>query len=286
MKDFLSNGTLALDDFWEITFFSLLVLIIAIVFARIVRFVIARIIRKRIGKNKSDYSTTSLKFLLNSISFFSVIVALVAIVLTVPLLRSKATFIFSGAGILAAIIGFAAQAAISNLIAGGFIVIFKPFRVGDFIRLDDTRVGIVEDITLRHTVINNFENKRLIIPNSIISTESVLNHTIEDFKVLSFNNFWIDSYADIDLARKIIQEEARELQFTIDNPGSRISKNKDMVDVRMISAQNFSIHLRAYIWINEPFEEFKNRAELTERVHKRFIEEGVSLPIRRQKIIQ
>ena len=130
-------------------------------------------------------------FLETPLSFFIGVFGIIYIIMTVPLFRSKATLIFSGAGILAAIIGFAAQAALSNLIAGAFIVLFRPFRVGDYIKLDEARVGIVEDITLRHTVINNFENKRLIIPNSVISTDSVLNHTIEDSHVLSFNNFKI-----------------------------------------------------------------------------------------------
>ena len=80
------------------------------------------------------------------------------IISTVPIFKQKAGYIFSGAGILAAIIGFAAQDALSNLVAGFFIVIFKPFRVGDYIKLDKERSGIVDDITLRHTVINNFEN--------------------------------------------------------------------------------------------------------------------------------
>ena len=143
--------------------------------------------------------------------------AIVYLIYIVPSLRSKATIIFSGAGILAAIIGFAAQAALSNLIAGVFIVIFKPFRVGDYIKIDEERIGIVQDITLRHTIINNFENKRLIIPNSIISTESILNHTIEDSHILSFNNFKIGLNANVDLAKKIIQEEAVKLNHVIDN---------------------------------------------------------------------
>ena len=75
----------------------------------------------------------------------------------------------------------------------------------------------MQDITLRHTIINTFENKRLIIPNSIISTESILNHTIEDSHILSFNNFKIGLNADVDLAKRIIQEEAVKLNHVIDN---------------------------------------------------------------------
>ena len=56
------------------------------------------------------------------------------------------------------IVGFAAKDAISNLIAGLFIVLFRPFRIGDYIKLENESTGIVDDITLRHTVINTFEN--------------------------------------------------------------------------------------------------------------------------------
>lgn len=283
MKQFF-NTFFELKEFWNIFLYSFLVFFIAWVVSRIVRFIILKIIKRRDQRSKREYNTTSLTFLLNSVKFFAGIIALLIIIFTVPSFSAKATLIFSGAGILAAIIGFAAQAAISNLIAGVFIVIFKPFRVGDFIRLDDTRVGIVADITLRHTVINNFENKRLIIPNSIISNESVLNHTIDDSKVLSFNNFSIGVYSNIDLARKIIQEEVEKLDYTIDNPMSDISKNKNKVDVRVVSTSENRIRLRAYVWMSEPFEEYRNRAILTESVHKRFINEGIDMPIEMRKI--
>ncbi len=285
MKKFIDTF-LELDQFWNIALYISLVVLIAWISSRVIRYIIRKNITKRNQSRQREYNTTSLKFLMNSVKFFVGVIGILIIIFTIPVLRAKATFIFSGAGILAAIIGFAAQAAISNLIAGAFIVIFKPFRVGDFIRLDESRVGIVEDITLRHTVINNFENKKLIIPNSVISTESILNNTIDDSKVLSFNNFNIGLYADIDLARKIIQEEVKKLNYTMDNPESNISESKDKVDVRVISTFDSNIHLRAYVWISEPFEEYRNRAILFEEVHKRFVKEGIEMPKSMHKIFK
>lgn len=279
-----ANLSYNLDSFLNITIFIIVIFFLAWIVSRIVRFVIIKLIKRSNQKRERDYSTTSLKFLMNSVKFLAAVIAVLIIIFTIPIFRAKATLIFSGAGILAAIIGFAAQAAISNLIAGAFIVIFKPFRVGDFIKLDESRVGIVEDITLRHTVINNFENKKLIIPNSVISTESILNNTIDDSKVLSFNNFKIGLYADIDKAKKIIQEEAQKLDHIIDNPESTISVDKNNIDVRVVSTLEGSIHLRAYVWINEPFSEYRNRAILTEEVHKRFIKEGIEMPKSMHKI--
>ncbi|MEX6625610.1 mechanosensitive ion channel family protein [Tenacibaculum salmonis] len=273
-----------LDSFLGILGYILVVVFISWLLSRVIRYIIVQIIKRR---KTAPYGGTSILFFRNSVKFFIGFFGITYIITTVPAFSSKASLIFSGAGILAAIIGFAAQAALSNLIAGAFIVLFRPFRVGDYIKLDDTRVGIVEDITLRHTVINNFENKRLIIPNSVISTDSVLNHTIEDSHVLSFNNFKLGIKADIDLARKIIQEEAIKLPTVIDfRTPEQVIADVKQVDVRVIDVHTDHIHMRAYVWLNEPFQEFKTKCSLKEAVHKRFLAEGVALPIPIYKILK
>jgi len=278
----LVDEILKLDSAWSISIYIGVVLVLSWLFSRLMRSVIVTYLKR----SKSDkYKNTSLQFLKNSIKFFIVLIALFYIVMTVPSLRSKATLIFSGAGILAAIIGFAAQAALSNLIAGVFIVIFKPFRVGDYIKLDEERIGIVQDITLRHTVINNFENKRLIIPNSIISTESVLNHTIEDSHILSFNNFKLGLFADLDVVKLIIEEEALKLEGVIDyRTPTEVLTATNQIETRVIDIQESYIHVRAYVWINDPFKEFKIKCALKESVHKRFVKEGIDLPIPLRKV--
>lgn len=280
----LINEILKLDSAWSISVYVIAVLLASWMFSRLMRLVIISYLKR---SKSGKYKNTSLQFLKNSIKFFIVLIALFYIIMTVPSLRSKATLIFSGAGILAAIIGFAAQAALSNLIAGVFIVVFKPFRVGDYIKLDEERIGIVQDITLRHTVINNFENKRLIIPNSIISTESVLNHTIEDSHILSFNNFKLGLFADLDLAKRIIEEEALKLDGVIDyRTPTEVLTTTNQIEVRVIDIHESYIHIRAYVWINDPFLEFKIKCALKEAVHKRFVKEGVDLPIPIRRIIK
>ena len=191
-----------------ILLYSFIVLLGCWLVSRIARVLVILFLTRRLTQQK--FGLTSLKFMRNSLRFIFSLLAIIIVVTTVPAFKEKADYIFSGAGILAAILGFAAKDAISNLIAGLFIVFFRPFRIGDYIKLDQDRMGIVEDINLRHTTINNFENKRLIIPNSIISTESVLNHTIDEAKVLSFNNFIIGLHADIDKAK--INQLKRRLQ--------------------------------------------------------------------------
>lgn len=276
--------TYPLDSFITIAGYCLFIILLAWLGSRIVRFFLVKYINRK--SQDEQYSITRLKFINNSVKFFGGIIAFLVIVFTVPQFASKATLIFSGAGILAAIIGFAAQAAVSNLIAGAFIVLFRPFRVRDFIKLDESRLGIVEDITLRHTVIKTFENKRLIIPNSLISTESIFNHTIDDSYVLSFNNILIGLDADIARAKKIIVEEALKLPYIIDNrTPEEVSNDVDQIKIRVKDINENGIYLRAFVWVPEPFDEFRVKSDLLEAVHKRFLAEGIDLPIPMRKIM-
>jgi small conductance mechanosensitive channel len=130
-------------------------------------------------------------------------------VYAIPSLRTLAKSLLAGAGIVAVAIGFASQAALSNIIAGVFIVIFKPFRVKDRVTVKDTINGVIEDITLRHTVIRNFQNRRVIIPNSMISEEIIVNSDIIESKICKWIEIGISYGSDIDLAKSIMAEEAQ-----------------------------------------------------------------------------
>lgn len=275
MKQLFENIS-TLSNFWNTLFFIIIVFFVAWIISRLIRYVIIQYLRKKSGR---EYKQTSIKFLKNSIKFIMGVIALSLIVISVPEFRSKAKYIFLGSGILVAIIGFAAQSALSNLVAGAFIVIFKPFRVDDYIRLDENRYGIVEDINLRHTVIRNFENKRIIIPNSIISIESILNHTIQELYVQSQTHFEVGLYANIDRVKEIISEEALKHPSIIDNrTPEEIVQDVNQIIIRVISVQNNIIKIRLYAWVSSPFDEFKFRCDVVESCHKRFIEEEIAMP--------
>lgn len=264
--------------------YSFTVILFCWVLSRISRAIVIFFLRKRLTKEK--FGVTRLKFTRNSLRFIFGLLGFLIIIFTVPIFRKQAGYIFSGAGILAAIVGFAAKDAISNLIGGLFIVLFRPFRVGDYIKLNDERMGIVDDITLRHTIITTFENTRLIIPNSVISTESVVNFTIHETKILSFNNFSIGLYSDIDLAKNIIKDEIAKLDFVIDNrTPEEILNGKPEFDVRLVDISESAILIRAYIWLSDPLKEFQMKSYLKESVHKKFIEKNIALPIPMRKIV-
>ena len=110
-------------------------------------------------------------------------VGIIVVIFSIPGLRSLSVALFTGAGIAGIVIGFAAQSTLSNIIAGLSLALFQPFRVGDRLNIMN-EYGKVTDLNLRHTVIITWDNRRLIIPNSIISNEAIINWTIEDPAVI------------------------------------------------------------------------------------------------------
>src|SRR6187431_3291833 len=194
------------NNYWDDVFFAIIVLGIAFVIGRILRIIIGRFVRTASSKLKVD--PTKYNFLKNAVEFVVYLIAFIVIFRSIPTLHDYGTAIFAGAGVLAAIVGFASQSAFSNIVSGIFIVIFKPFSVGDRIRVGQLYTGDVEDITLRHTVIKDFENRRIVIPNSVVNNETIINSTIANEKICVFIEIGISFDSDIDQAMRIVQEEA------------------------------------------------------------------------------
>ena len=204
----------------------------------------------------------------------------------IPSLRAFSVTIFTSASILAVAIGFASQQAFSNIISGIFIVIFKPFRVNDRVKLNDNYNGIVEDITLRHVVIRNFENKRVVIPNSIISNEILINSNMSDDYIREFIDMGISYDSDVKLAIKIIREEAeRHPEFIDLRSLEEIEANEPKVMVMLLNFGDSSVNLRAFVWAKDPPSAFKMHCELNLSIKERFDKEGIEIPFPHRTLV-
>lgn len=259
------------------------IVVISILLSITVRYFLTRFLNKSSGILK--VSPTNYSFLKNASSFLVFLFALIAIFITIPELRTIGVSLFAGAGIFAAILAFASQQAFSNIISGVFIIIFKPFRVGDLIEVK-TDIGIVEDITMRHTVIKNFENKRIIIPNSVISADTIVNRSIIDERYKRMIDFDISYDSDIDLAMKIIGEEARKHPNFIDwRTQEDIEQGAEDMEIKLIQFKDSGMMLRAFIWSNNSGESFELMCDLNYNVKKRFDEEGIIIPFPTRLVI-
>jgi small-conductance mechanosensitive channel len=175
----------------------------------------------------------------------------------------------AGAGITAIVMGFAAKTTLGNLISGMAIAIYRPIRIGDKVMIEG-EYSTVEDITLRHTIIRTWQHKRLVIPNAKLDEMTIVNYSIVDPKIRCIVDMGVSYDTDIDLARRVILEEANRCPYR-DPEG-------DEPVVRVTGHNDFSIGMRAYIWTKEIDDAWMARFWIYEHVKKRFDSEGIEIP--------
>lgn len=270
----------------EISYIILVIgtLAIAILLSLVLRRSLNIFIVKYAARLKTD--PTNFTFLKNSVSFIVFSFAIFFIFYKIPYLKSLGAALFAGAGVLAAIIGFASQKAFSNIISGIFILIFKPFKVNDTLNLSSNYKGRVEEITLRHTIIKDYENRRIVIPNSIIGDEVIVNSNITDEFIRKHIEFGISYDSDVDKAIRIIGEEAVKHPFFLDRRTEQEIKNGDpAVPVRLIALSEFSVNLKAYVWTRGNDDAFALQCDLLKSVFDRFNAEGIEIPFPYRTIV-
>ena len=157
----------------SIEYIGLFILILALTV--IIAFLVNRFFRRLILKSTQEIKNdpTNYLFLRHLVVGLIYVVGISIAIYAMPNLRALASSLLAGAGILAVAVGFASQHALSNIISGLFIVIFKPFRVNDRIKLREL-TGFIEDITLRHTVIRDFEISVSLFPIRLLAMRSSL----------------------------------------------------------------------------------------------------------------
>lgn len=268
-------------EYWLVPIFIIfLTALLALLFSN----TYSKLVKRKSADINSD--PTNYRFLGHAITALIYILGFSFAVYSVPSLKAVATSLLAGAGILAVVIGFASQEALSNVIAGVFIVLFKPYRIHDRVVIKDTMSGVVEDITLRHTVIRDFQNRRIIIPNSIIGNEVVVNSNYGDDQICKWLEIGISYDSDIDLAKAIITDEATKHPNLIDVRGAlEKANNEPLVQIRVIELADSAVLLRAWLWAKDPASGYTMKCDLLESIKKRFDEQGVEIPFPHRTIV-
>lgn len=260
-----------------------IVAVLTLVTASLVQTWFKRKIKQRINKNDD---TTSYKFLRYVAIFGVYFIGVLLMLIAFESMRSFAATALGGAGVLAVVAGVASQEALSNLVGGLFIIAFKPFKLGDIIKVDESMIGTVTDITLRHTVIRNYENKMIVIPNAIINKEKLINYDLGERMCCQWIEIGISYDSDVNLAKHIMREECEDHPNLIDNR-TEIDKynNVKKVVVRVISLDDSSVTLRAWAWASNFTDAFVMKCDLYESIKNRFDKEGISIPFPHRTLV-
>ena len=206
------------------------------------------------------------QFLLSAVRFvlYAFLIMAILTVLGVPSASVAAAIASAGLAV-----GMALQGSLSNL-AGGIILLYtRPFVVGDYVKTSGGE-GFVQDIGLIYTVLRQFDNTAVSVPNSTLTNGVITNCTARNERRISFD-VGIGYGADIDKARSVILDVIRNHTETDQDKAPAVA---------VTDLQDSAVNLSVLVWVKDMAygDQLGLRNTLREEVKKRLDAEGVEIP--------
>ena len=200
LEKFLSPETYSMVGQWALGFMkNLLVAIIVYVIGRWVIKWVGKLFTKMLERSKVDATLYSfLHSIVNVVLWFTLIIVIVGIL---GIETSSFIALFASAGVA---IGMALSGTLQNFAGGVMILLFKPFKVGDYIEAQGY-AGTVKEIQIFNTIIRTLDAQTIIIPNGGLSTGSMKNYSTEKYRRVDLT-FQFAYGADLDQVKQAIMD--------------------------------------------------------------------------------
>ena len=239
-------------------------LLISVAIFIVGRFIIRAVVKTlRTGRASQKMEPTVAHFLANFVNIVLYIILAVTIIAVMGVPMASVIAAIASAGVA---IGLALQGSLSNFAGGIMILLFHPFRVGDFIEVDGFS-GTVSDIDVFYTFLKTGDNKSVTVPNGNIMSNSVVNYSVNGTRRVDFN-IGVAYGSDIDRVKAILLEEGSKHELVLKDPAPfcRLSAQGD-------SALTFTLRL----W-TETANYWQVNFDVLESIHKRLEAEGIEIP--------
>jgi small conductance mechanosensitive channel len=240
---------------------SLLLAIVTLVVGFwIIRF-ITRLTKRSLLRSKIEDSLGT--FLSSTLSMLLKVLLVISVAGMVGIEMTSFIAILGAVGLA---VGMALSGTLQNFAGGVMILIFKPFRVGDYIEAQG-HGGIVNEIQIFNTILKTPDNKKIIIPNGGLSNSSMINYTAEETRRVDIT-YGISYQDDIDKAKGI-------LQAVIDS--NLLILNEPVPFIGVIELGDSSVNIVVRIWAKTS-DYWNIYFYMQETVKKTFDKEGISIP--------
>jgi small conductance mechanosensitive channel len=228
---------------------------------------IVRGIRKVMQQREVDKTLES--FVCNFVRIALMVIVVVAAIGQVGIQTTSFIAIFGAAGLA---VGLALQGSLSNFAAGVLIVMFRPYKVGDFIEAAGI-AGVVEQVQILTTVLKTGDNKQIIVPNGQIMDSIITNYSANDTRRVDMV-VGVSYDDDLDKVHKTLKELIDAEERVLDDPATTIAVS-ELGD----SSVNFVVRP----WVRTA-DYWGVKFDLTEAIKKRFDKEGISFPFPQQDV--
>jgi small-conductance mechanosensitive channel len=228
-------------------------------------------VERVLARDKHDhFDRMAVKFLAKLLRYFVYGFAVVAYTHFVPALSSLGTASLTSISVITVIVGLAAQNTLGNLVAGISLLLYRPFKLGDRLQVvapTGVETGVVENLTLGYTLLRTDDNRHVVVPNSLMASQTTINLTGHDPRVICAVPFTISYGADIDRARSVIVALA-----------GKHPKAQQVGPCPLTSLGTSGMVLTLDVWCIDAFTAISVRCDLLEQVTKQFSAEGIAIP--------
>ena len=217
------------------------------------------------------------RFLSKVASVFVWLIIMMLYAHMIPALDRLSTALLASVSVASIVIGLAAQSTLANFVSGLSLIFYGPFRLADRIQINaptGLETGVVEDVSLGYTILQTFDNRRVIISNSVISNTVMVNLTAVHPRVMAIVPFSIGYDADIDKARTLALELAEA------HP-----QVEEVAGCPVVLLGPSSVDLTLRVWCPDPVIGAGVKYDLTEAIKKRFDTEDIEIPFAYQNVV-
>lgn len=264
---------LAFLEYADTALYLVTVLIIASVVTRIIRTVVTHTMRSIAERQKNDDFNQALAPLANRLITFT-IVAFTTLVVMEHFGQNIASLLtILGAGSLA--LGLAAQDTISNMISGFIIMIDRPFRVGDRVKIPSGETGDVFEIGLRSTKILDFDNNVLIAPNNELVKTKIINYGYPDSVIRVIVEVSAAYGSDVDQVKAILLKIAHAQKDVLKEPAP---------EALLMKFGDHGLHFSLFCRVPDVKLQFATGEKIRVLIYKEFGKAGIEIPYPQQVV--
>ncbi|WP_417818325.1 mechanosensitive ion channel family protein [Tritonibacter scottomollicae] len=265
----------ALTDLVTLEFLAqLLGNVLAAAFILIVGFIVASWAKRRVVALSDSHmrlDNTLFHFLGNVVRYIILGFALLFVLNTFGV---QTTSIIAAIGAAGLAIGLAMQGALSNVAAGVMIILFRPFKLGDFIDVNG-EMGTVKEISLNNTVIASLSNVKVIIPNAEVWGNTISNYSVYDTRRAEWS-FGVGYGANLALAERTIRDTIMADDRSLSDPEPFIQVN---------NLNDSSVDFLVRVWVNSA-DYFQYQADMKRKVKEALDGAGVDIPFPTRTLVQ
>lgn len=217
----------------------------------------------KVGLTKRNVDPALVSFL-TSIAYYGLMVAVV--IAAIGKLGVQTTSFIAVLGAAGLAVGLALQGSLANFAAGTLIILFRPFRIGDFINAGGVLGGVV-DIGVLFTTLKSPDNQKIIVPNSQIMGQTITNITANPIRRIDLE-IGVSYADDVDQAKAILMDELVKHPKVLQDPAP-------VVELWALGDSSVNFIVRPWV---DAADWFPTRCELLPSIKKRLEAEGLSIP--------